>query len=211
MRTALELEDILIQQYIESFRQITGKNLLEELTIRGQITSNGNIYFTVSLDDIFNLVNGEIPEHMHIYSKTIATKSRKRQLVNLKKIFSCICLDLGYDIKQIYRKIKMDRTTVLHYKNEMRYQLSEHITFADLILSYNIILTKIQNLHARNIQFNTQTKPDSQPGLSSVLHTGKGIPGTDQRQFGAEITDTGMGNIEHAVDRKIGLLSENAA
>lgn len=208
MITNKEIEDDLIEHYEYQFKQKTGKCLIETIKNRKNFKTS-SIKITVPLIRIVEIINEHIPPNMQFSHPTIITPRRFRELVDLKMIFSYVCVYLGHTRKAVQNVLKTDHTTIIYHLKEMKAQLNEKYNNPDIIHLYTTILTQIQQEHERNIQPDNTSQSNTQSSVSSTQRELQTNTTLDQRESRTQVNYTGMGEFKrHDIDSKGNLLSE---
>lgn len=161
----VRLSKTLIDKFQIDFREKTGLNAIVEVPGINNLIKAEQQKDRPSLPMIKYWVEESIPSTWAI--RTIATRSRKRRLVDLKQIFCKIARDYGYKLLSICEHVypSGDHADVIHAFRTAEDQIETNEDYKDLYVS---ILNKIQD-EFRIDQPPSLKENNTQPILSAAV------------------------------------------
>lgn len=161
-----------IHKYEADFKENTGKDLTFIILQRLMPKKEPEL---LPLNLIFDCINSMIPEKIHqinVTGKTITIKTKwgKRELVNLRKIFTKISLDYGYTRNDVIDIFNIDHTTVGFYVKIMNNTIENPKVDMDLFQLYIKATTKIKEVYDQYFQCNHQLQPNSESNVPSLFY-----------------------------------------
>lgn len=144
----------LVDKFKRDYKIITGFDVFVR-----PIRSGDAIIQLVRLEELINLY---IPEHLQRRFPRINRKHRKREISDLRKIFSYIAhYDFGYSYASVGRYFNQDHTTILNNCQKAAYFIENDAEFRDL---YNTILNTVTHDVQRSYA-DSQRRVNTEPGI----------------------------------------------
>lgn len=188
-------EDAFIHQYEIDFKENTGKNLAEVILDRHMNSITGQELMPIDL--IISILNKMIPEEIQIMSKpkgcnlpkdqpiTILTQWRKRELSDLRKVFTQIAREYGYSRSIVISLLKLNHTSIVYYIQEMNKILAKPTTDLQLFKTYQTASYKVKKAYDQYIRSYNQSESDTESDVPALLN---------QRQEQTEINQCTAGD-----------------
>lgn len=161
-------EDSFIDKYQIEFRETTGKNL-EQVIIERMVKKR-----KIPVTMVLQVCNSAVPGYESTPDITIVKQGSSRLFWEYRQVFSKVCFDMGYDIRDFCKTINIDRTTTYHYLKCMNDILYKGLNYDLVSEKYFTIINKIKELHETPAQYNCQSSSDTQSALSALFNPGQG-------------------------------------
>ena len=153
----------LLNEFIEKYTRIIGHE--PNISLLNEIR-----YPKINLYDLETIINTYIPKNIKSFRRinSIRHKSRLRELVELKVMFSYIAHNMKYKLVEIGRYMLMDHTTIIHhlktFKNYMEYD-------PNFMNNFKKIENEIKKLKCGDklLQSSFEESVDTKPALHTVL------------------------------------------
>ncbi len=166
-------EDVFIHKYEADFKENTGKDL--QLTIiNRQIGEKYCSNTVLPVDRILSIVNSMIPNYENNPDLTIVKQGKKRDLWELRQIFTKICIDMGYDRNVIIKTINVNHTTIVYYLQQIEEILIRPRNYIQQVDLYYATLNKIKESYERPVQPDYQSEFNTQSNIPALLHERQG-------------------------------------
>lgn len=143
---ATSLEGKLVEEFKKKFYEKLGYEPIVYVGTRLK-TENDKEVLTMSLNELKDCFTPFLPIYRGVPVE-LHTKLRKRELVDLRVIFSFIAKTMGYILEDIGDILgKQDHTTVIHSINNFKNWIAIDPSFRD---KYNLILNYIVTIQNKN-------------------------------------------------------------
>ena len=132
-------KNIPLQKLIEQFSHYVKEHYGTELHVFRYHGRHNNLN-GLKLDQLIEILN----QHPDLKGTglTLRSHSRKRLLVDIKKVYSKIASDMGFHLTLIGEKIGNDYTTIIHHRDDCTMLLETDVSFNTFFFNTIDIITK---------------------------------------------------------------------
>ncbi len=145
-----QLAEKMIRSFADEFRHKTGLRITINLDrfVAENVIENPSLSI-MSLDVLKKHFMDSLPEDFRLQNlDVLETRSRKRDLVDLRSMFCYIAVSMNFTLVSIARFINRDHTTIIHLKRKAEDLLKVDPAYRS---RYNYILDNIKQLHATTV------------------------------------------------------------
>ena len=185
----LQIVNSLISSFKDNFYRETG--FKSTVTVEGLVNTGLNYSYInkPSLIEIEECINKFMPYGSPY--QNIKAHTRKREIVDLRKVFARISRDMGYTWKQCGNHFNYDHTTMIHNYNAATNLIGADTNFTNL---YTNVLKALNNDFGTN-DGDSQTTSEPEPVIFDVVDSGQDDNSVDQLGDGIEdFEDRWLGN-----------------